>query len=237
MTARSAAAAPGGDSARRPLRHSALVRVTHWIIAAGVFGLLASGVAILLAHPRLYWGETGAVGAPALLDLPLPFVFGQTGWARHLHFLAAWALVLAGLIYVLAGLASGHFTLHLLPSRRELTRAELSRVLADHLRGRRRERDFARYNAFQQAAYVAVVFALLPLMVWTGLAMSPAVTSVLPFLVEAWGGQQSARSVHFLVANLIVVFVLVHVALVCTAGAGRRLRAMITGRGPAEELP
>ena len=68
-----------------------MVRITHWINAASVAALLVSGVAILLAHPRLYWGETGAFGAPSLIDLPLPLVLtGQSGWGRSLHFLSAW---------------------------------------------------------------------------------------------------------------------------------------------------
>ena len=73
-------------------RHSALVRVTHWVTAVSFVVLLASGIAILLAHPRLYWGETGAVGSPSLIDLPLPFVLDVPirGPGRYLHFLFAW---------------------------------------------------------------------------------------------------------------------------------------------------
>jgi Ni,Fe-hydrogenase I cytochrome b subunit len=88
-----------------PARHSAVVRITHWITAVTFFALLLSGIAILLAHPRLYWGETGAVGGPSLIDLPLPFVL-QTpirGPGRYLHFLSAWVCVLTGLFYVLWG--------------------------------------------------------------------------------------------------------------------------------------
>src|ERR1051326_209087 len=91
-------------------RHRVLVRITHWINAAGFCALVASGTAILLAHPRLYWGETGALGSPALLELPLPLNLDQSGWGRSLHFLAAWLCVLNGTVYVLSGLASGHFT-------------------------------------------------------------------------------------------------------------------------------
>src|SRR5271154_1611153 len=90
-------------------RHSGLVRITHWIHTLGFFALVVSGVAILLAHPRLYWGETGGVGTPSLIDLPLPFVIvGQTGWGRHLHFLAAWVCVLNGALYVLSGFLTQH---------------------------------------------------------------------------------------------------------------------------------
>jgi cytochrome b subunit of formate dehydrogenase len=76
-------------------RHSALVRITHWINAASFIALVVSGIGILLSHPRFYWGETGGVGSPSLFDLPLPFMLGgPSGWGRYLHFLAAWVCVL-----------------------------------------------------------------------------------------------------------------------------------------------
>src|SRR6266511_3049894 len=102
-------------------QHSAIVRFTHWITTLSFLGLLVSGIAILLAHPRLYWGETGALGTPSLIDLPLPFVFvGQSGWGRSLHFLSAWVLVLNGLLYVLSGLVTQHFRKRLLPAKADL---------------------------------------------------------------------------------------------------------------------
>jgi thiosulfate reductase cytochrome b subunit len=85
------------------------------------------------------------------------------------------------------------------------------------------------YNVLQRLAYLAVVFALFPLMIATGLAMSPAITSVVPELVTIFGGQQSARTVHFFVASFLVLFLLVHIAMVCRAGFVDRVRAMITG--------
>jgi thiosulfate reductase cytochrome b subunit len=189
-------------------RHSVLVRVTHWINSFSFFALTVSGVAILIAHPRLYWGETGAVGTPSLFDLPIPFMLGHSGWGRYLHFLAAWVCVLNGLLYVLSGLLSRHFRKHLLP--------------------------FAgtqdSYNVFQRLAYAAVVFVLFPLIIVTGLAMSPAITSVVPALVNVFGGQQSARTIHFFVANFIILFFLVHIAMVCLAGFTNPVLAMITGR-------
>jgi thiosulfate reductase cytochrome b subunit len=214
-------------------RHSAVVRMTHWITTIGFLGLLVSGVAILLAHPRLYWGETGAVGAPSLIDLPLPFVVvGQTGWGRHLHFLSAWVCVLAGLLYVLYGLFSRHFRKDLLPASGDLEWGNISRVVANHLHLRRpSEEESLRYNVLQRLAYLVVVFLLFPLAIITGLAMSPAVTSVFPAMVEVFGGQQSARTVHFFVACFLVLFVIVHVAMVFLAGFTNRMRAMITGRG------
>lgn len=185
--------------------HSALVRVTHWVNAAAFAALLVSGVAILLAHPRLYWGETGAIGAPSLVDLPLPMLLtGQSGWGRYLHFLSAWICVIAGAVYLFAGLLSGHF----------------------------RYRD---YDPAQRLAYLTVVIVLVPVMIWTGLAMSPAITSVAPFLVNVLGGQQSARTIHFLVACGLVLFLVGHVAMVALSGFRVRMRGMITGERAVSE--
>lgn len=189
------------------VRHSALVRVTHWITAASFLALLYSGIAILLAHPRLYWGETGTLGAPSLVDLPLPFILtGQSGWGRYLHFLSAWVCIVSGVVYVLGGVAACHF-------RNDLFR-----------RG-----GPANYDALQRITYSAVVFVLFPLMIWTGFAMSPAITSVFPVLVTALGGQQSARTIHFVVASLLVLFLVGHVVMVYLAGFTRHVGAMILG--------
>jgi thiosulfate reductase cytochrome b subunit len=187
------------------------VRATHWLTAASFIGLAVSGVAILLAHPRLYWGETGAVGTPSLVDLPLPFMLtGQSGWGRYLHFLSAWIAVLTGAVYVLGGTRAHHFHQNLF-----------------------RPAQPAKYNVVQRITYAAVVFVLFPLMIWTGLAMSPGVTSVLPLLVTSMGGQQSARTIHFIVASLLVVFVVGHVAMVVFAGFTRHVGAMILGGDPS----
>ena len=213
-------------------RHSALVRITHWIVALSFSGLLVSGIAILLAHPRMYWGETGAVGTPSLFDLPLPFVLAHSGWGRYLHFLSAWACVLAGLIYFLAGLFTQHFRRNLLPTKRDLAWRRFSSVISEHLHFKQsREEEFWRYNVVQQLTYLAVVFLLFPLMIWTGLAMSPAITSVFPSLVTVFGGQQSARTIHFFVTNFLVLFLLVHIGMLCITGFRTRVRAMITGDG------
>jgi thiosulfate reductase cytochrome b subunit len=185
--------------------HAALVRITHWINTLSFFGLLISGIAILLAHPRLYWGETGNVGTPSLLDLPLPFILtGQTGWGRSLHFLSAWMCVLNGLRYVISGIVMRHF-------RWKSSGEEES------------------YSGLQRLTYIAVVAVLFPLMIWTGLAMSPAITSVFPALVTSLGGQQSARTIHFFVAGFLVLFLIVHVTMVSLAGFTSHVRAMITG--------
>ena len=218
------------------MRHSVLVRITHWITTLSVCGLLVSGIAILIAHPRLYWGETGFIGAPSLFDLPIPLTLGHSGWGRYLHFLSAWVCVLTGLLYVLSGLVTEHFRHDVLPSKADLAWRSLSRSLRRHLRLERPTADESlTYNVVQRLAYLSVVFVLFPLMIVTGLAMSPAVTSVIPILVEVFGGHQSARTVHFLAAVALVLFVLVHIAMVSLGGFTTRVRTMITGGGVATE--
>jgi thiosulfate reductase cytochrome b subunit len=192
--------------------HSALVRATHWVNSFSFFALVVSGIAILIAHPRLYWGETGGIGGPSLFDLPIPFMLGHSGWGRYLHFLSAWVCVLSGLLYGVSGLLTGHFRKDILPARM---------VSVDS------------YNVFQRLAYSAVVFVLFPLIVVTGFAMSPAITSVFPALVNLFGGQQSARTIHFFVAVFLVLFFFVHLTMVCLAGFTNPVRAMITGVTPA----
>jgi thiosulfate reductase cytochrome b subunit len=215
-------------------RHSAVVRITHWITAATFIALVVSGIAILIAHPRLYWGETGGVGTPSLIDLPIPFMIGHSGWGRYLHFLSAWICVFAGLLYGLHGLMTQHFRKDLLPARADLSWARIWRIVWSDLRLRRpAEEEALTYNAVQRLAYLAVIFVLFPLIILTGLGMSPAIASVIPVLRSGFGGQQSARTIHFFVAAALVLFLFVHIAMVCLAGFTNRMRAMITGRAAA----
>ena len=213
------------------MKHSAVVRVTHWITAISFVGLLVSGIAILLAHPRLYWGETGAVGTDSLIDLPLPFVLtGQSGWGRYLHFLSAWVSLLTGLVYVVSSVLTEHFRKDLLPAKADLSLTSVADVISNHLLLRRPTEDETfQYNVLQQITYLSVVFVLFPLMIWTGLAMSPAITSVVPIFVTLLGGQQSARTIHFFAAGALVLFLVVHVAMIFLAGFRSRIGAMITG--------
>ena len=220
-------------------RHSVIVRVTHWLTAVNVIALLLSGFVILLAHPRLYWGETGGLGSPSLIDLPLPFVLEVPirGPGRYLHFLFAWTSVITALVYIAVGIATGHLTADLLPARQDLNVNAVRKVIENHLRFKQPgESDLAAYNVLQRLSYTTVVFIVAPAIMWTGLAMSPAVTSVFPFMVTVVGGQQSARTLHFLAASALVLFFVVHVALVCQSGFRPRMRAMIAGRSARREL-
>jgi thiosulfate reductase cytochrome b subunit len=213
-------------------RHSALVRITHWINTLSFVGLLVSGFAILLAHPRFYWGETGALGTPGLFGLPLPFMRGgPSGWGRNLHFLSAWVGVLNGSLYVLSGILTRHFRRNLLPAKTDLSRASIARAVSNHLRLKfsGAETSLA-YNLLQRLTYLAVVFVLFPVIIWTGFAMAPAIVAVFPVFVTVLGGQQSARTLHFFASDLLVLFVVVHIVMVCLAGFKNRVGAMIMGR-------
>jgi thiosulfate reductase cytochrome b subunit len=232
-------------------RHTALVRVTHWITTLCFLALLVSGIEIVISHPRFYWGETGNDLTPTLFKLPIPasrhlvptgygYVLpDQNGWSRYLHFQAAWVMILTGLLYVIFGLVSGHFRKNLLPDGADLSWRALFRSVAEHLRFKRPSAEEAwSYNVLQRLSYLFVIFVLFPLVIWTGLAMSPAFVSAFPATVNLLGGQQSARTLHFFVSLALVVFLLVHVIMIVLAGFWSRMRAMITGRAgrPMERI-
>jgi thiosulfate reductase cytochrome b subunit len=229
-------------------RHSAIVRWTHWIVALSFFALLLSGVEILISHPRFYWGEAGNVLSDPLFTIPIPasrrsvptgysFVLkDQNSWSRSLHFQSAWFVFFAALVYGAAGLVTRHFRKNLLPGAADLTASSLARTIGEHLRFQRPPPEEAwSYNSLQRIAYLGVVFGLFPLMFWTGLAMSPGFVSAFPWAATVWGGQQSARTIHFFATVLLVWFLLVHVVMVYRAGFTNRMRAMITGRVEGKE--
>jgi thiosulfate reductase cytochrome b subunit len=158
----------------------------------------------------------------------------QNGWSRYLHFQSAWLLVLTGLLYVGVGLSRGHFRRELFPARSDLSAKQLMNSIGEHLRFKRPGADKAwSYNVLQQLAYLVIIFVGFPLIIWTGLAMSPAFVSAFPAVVNVLGGQQSARTLHFFLTGALVLFLVVHVFMVVLAGFWSRVRAMITGRAAA----
>lgn len=223
--------APPSGAPRQVVRHTLFVRVTHWVNAISFLALLVSGIAVLLAHPRMYWGETGYFGEPALFELPLPVILYHTGWGRSLHFLAAWILVINGLSYLLVCLLNGHIKRDLLPTRTQLKLSHVAQDIRAHLRFKHSAGAAARhYNFLQKITYLGVIFVLLPVMLLSGLTMSPAVTSAHPWLFDLFAGWQSARTVHFISATLLLGFLLVHLAMVILTGFRSQVGAMITGR-------
>ncbi len=240
------ASVPAAAKDTVPTRHSALVRLTHWLTTLCFIALLVTGVEILISHPRFYWGEAGNVSTTPLFKIPIPasrasvptgygYVLpDQNGWSRYLHFQAAWALVLTGLLYTFSIVFSGHLRKNLLPGAADLSGRAFWNVIANHLRFTpATAADPWSYNALQRLTYLFVIFVLFPLVIWTGLAMSPAFASAFPAAVSVLGGQQSARTLHFFISVFLFLFVFVHVLMICLAGFKNRMWAMITGRAAA----
>ena len=235
--------------------HTRWVKISHWMVAFSFMTLAFTGFVILMAHPRLYWGEVGNDLTPALIELPIsrnhrhggweksaPFfqdapsavsanrtydIFNKNSWGRSLHFLAAWFLTVPGAVYLLAGIVTGHFRRHLWPRVGEFAPRLVWQDLIGHLRLRIRPATGGpQYGLLQKYAYCGVVFLALPLAVVTGLAMSPAITASYPFLSGMLGGFQSARTIHFFTAVVLVLFLFVHVMMIVKSGFKRQMRAM-----------
>jgi thiosulfate reductase cytochrome b subunit len=178
-----------------------------------------------------YSGKPGAQeprGFPAWATIPS---YRALVDGRHWHFFFAWVFVLNGLVYLLAATVGGHLRRDLVPTRDQLAPRHVLHEIATHARLQfPRGEEARRYNVLQKGAYLGVILLLLPLMLATGLTMSPGFDAVAPWLLDLFGGRQSARTIHFLCAGLIVAFVLVHLAMVVLSGLWNNLRSMITGR-------
>lgn len=172
-------------------------------------------------------GEQNARAFPSWATIPS---FQDLAAGRRWHFFFAWLFVINGIVYLGFSLLSGHFRRDLAPKAHELSPRHLGQEVLNHARLRFPEGEEARhYNALQKLTYLLVIVVLLPLMVLTGLTMSPGVDAALPSLVEIFGGRQSARTIHFMTASALVIFVVVHVAMVVLSGTWNNIRSMITG--------
>jgi len=252
-------------------RHTALVRISHWINAGCLAFLLMSGLQIFNAHPALYWGKSSDFDHPVLsltaqnTDNGLvgtaqigPWHFDTTGvlgasdvdgvrmprgfpaWAtlpgpqwlamgRLWHFAFAWLFVINGLLFCGYAIARRHAGRDLLPTKADLI--HLPREILDHLKLKFPKGEAAkRYNALQKLAYSFVIFVLGPLIVLTGLTMSPTLDATFPGLLWLFGGRQSARTIHFICAFSFLGFFIVHIVMVILSGTWNNLRSMITGK-------
>ena len=173
-------------------------------------------------------GARAARGFPAWATIPS---YRSLADGRNWHFFFAWLLVGNGAVYLAVSLLSGHLARDLWPRREQLKLAHIAHEIATHARLQFPRGEAARsYNVLQKASYLAVILVLLPLMVATGLAMSPGLDAGAPWLVDLFGGRQSARTVHFLCAFTLVAFVAVHLVMVVASGTWNNVRSMITGR-------
>lgn len=268
-------AAGGAGAPRKVLvyRHRLATRVTHWLNALAIILLLGTGLNILMAHPRLYWGHYGSVHDTAWLEFrAVPgeargetVIFGHVidttgflGWsgdrartfpewatipsgrdlatARSWHFLAAWLLIINGLAYWLLGLANRHIGRDMVPTAHDLSPRNLWQDFYNHLLLKYpKGRDSLHYHPMQKLAYFAVIAVLVPGIILTGMTMSPSLNASLPFLVDLFGGRQSARSLHFIFAMSILAFIIIHLVQVVLAGVWNEVRSMVTGKWQIEE--
>ncbi|WP_310496077.1 cytochrome b/b6 domain-containing protein [Sandarakinorhabdus sp.] len=169
-------------------------------------------------------------------------VVGYPGWAtfpsqrdlataRNWHFFFAWVIILNGLLYLGHGLWSGHIRRDLLPRLGELSPAHMWHDIVSHAKLQFPKGEaMLRYGSLQKIAYAGTALLLVPLVILTGMTMSPGLNAAFPFLNEMFGGRQSARSLHWIAANLILVFILVHLLMVVLSGPINQLRGMITGK-------
>jgi len=218
-------------------RHGWGTRIWHWVNAVAVLILLGSGLGISNAHPRLYWGRYGANFDPAWLTLPhfpawltIPARY-NLAISRRWHLFFALVLGFGLLAYMIGGLISRHFQRDLRIRGHELRPAAIWADFRRHLAFRFHDpRDPRAYNLFQKLSYAGVLFVALPLAILTGIALSPGMNAAWPWVLEVLGGRQSARSIHFITATALALFLIVHLVLVILAGPLNELRSMITGR-------
>jgi thiosulfate reductase cytochrome b subunit len=210
-------------------RHALSTRAWHWVNAGALLILFMSGLTISNAHRRLYWGDYGFDPADAWLHvmrfpgwLTLPQRYNLAA-ARDWHNTTALVFAFGLLAIWLAMLANGHFRRDLATSPRDWRPAAWRAALAN------KDAAAAPYNGLQKLAYGALLVLVLPLMVATGLAMSPGFEPFAPWLVEALGGRQSARSIHFITTWALVAFAIGHVAMTLISGPVRLIAAMLHG--------
>jgi thiosulfate reductase cytochrome b subunit len=273
--------APPEPRRYRYVRHSAAVRIMHWVNVVALAVLLMSGLQIFNAHPALYWGKSSYSGRPPVLEMRaqraadgqpvgITEVFGHSfrttgvlglstdpegglaergfpAWltvpsnqwlamARRWHFFFEWIFILNGSAYLIYSFWSRHLLNDLVPTRRDWR--SVGRSLWDHLLLRHPVGEQAKhYNVLQKITYLSVIFGLLPFMVLMGLGLSPRWDTLWPGWVDVFGGRQSVRTLHFVAAMLVVLFVAVHVFEVLISGVWNNLRSMLTGRYEITDAP
>ena len=173
-------------------------------------------------------GAQGPRGFPAWATAPS---WRDLATGRRWHFFFAWVFVTNGFVYLASGLIGGHIRRDLWPTRAQLSPRNLWHEIVTHAQLKFPKGEGARsYNVLQKLSYLVVALVLLPLMIATGLTMSPGIDAAAPWLLDLFGGRQSARSIYFLCAGLIVLFVVVHLVMVVVSGLWNNIRSMITGR-------
>ena len=230
----------GGDLVNR---HRLFTRVWHWVNAVTIFVMLMSGLMISNAHPRLYWGQYGANFDQPWLDLNHYLPGGRfPGWAtiptgynlalaRHWHLAFAWVLAFGFLTYLIVSLLNKHIARDLSLKKGELAPRHLIEEVVHHAQLKFPTGAAAlSYNTLQKLTYILVLFGLFPMLILTGMCLSPGLSPLTGWAIDLFGGRATARSVHFICAGGIALFIVVHLTLVVLAGPYNEIRSMITGK-------
>lgn len=215
-------------------RHKLSTRIWHWVNAISIVVLFMSGLNISNAHRRLYWGDAGFDASEAWTA-----VARFPGWAtipgyydlalsRGWHILMSWPFMIGLVLFWITIIFNGHLRRKLMPERSEWNKTAIWAEIRSHLRLNFPPHG-SPYNFLQKLSYLVVLGVFLPLMIATGLSISPGFEPAAPWLVDLLGGRQSARSIHFIVAWGLFAFFVVHIALVLLTGPLRQVRDMITG--------
>ncbi len=214
-------------------RQKLTTRITHWLWAISLLFLMLSGLQIFNAHPALYIGiESGFAydnsifvidEVPGWLTIPST---QDLATGRVVHFFFAWIFVITVAVWLITSIRNRHLKKDLLPRAADLK--NLPADINDHLR--LKIHHTTRYSPLQKLAYGGVLLVLFPLIILTGLCMSPGMNAVLPWLPELFGGRQTARTIHFITMLLLVGFFFIHMAMIILAGPLNELRSIITGR-------
>ena len=191
-----------------------------------VHGITALGPWQFTTTGFLGYSDESVRGFPAWATLP-SYQFLSMG--RIWHFFFAWLFAISGALFALYALLTGHFRRNFWLGTRDWR--GLGRDILEHVKLRFNVHS-GKYNSLQKLSYLSVVFLALPLMIVTGLCMSPTINAAAPWLLDLFGGRQSARSIHFITAFALVLFAVVHVVMVLLSNPLRQLRSMITGRVP-----
>jgi Ni/Fe-hydrogenase b-type cytochrome subunit len=202
---------------------------TPWLAIGHVdtSGFLRLGPVTLPTTGVLGFANGQAHAFPGLVTIPTSYNLAA---ARQWHFFFAWLLVVPGILFWLWAFATRHIQRDLAPTLDELRPRNLWQDIKNHVRLHFHTGEAARrYNILQKLSYVGVIFGLIPAIVLTGLTMSPGMDAAWPWLLSLFGGRQSARSIHFICAALLVGFIVVHLMMVMLAGPLNELRSIITG--------
>jgi len=215
-------------------RHALSTRLWHWVNALSLVVLFMSGLNISNAHRHLYWGQWGFAPEDAWLHVvrfpgwaTIPGHYSLAG-ARDWHVLFAWVFAVSLLLFMIAAVVNGHFRRDIVTGWKDWKPGAIGADIRAHLR-LQFEHAGAKYNFLQKAAYGVVIFILLPLMILSGMAISPGMDAAWPFLLDLFGGRQSARSIHFIVAWSLCAFLLLHLVLLALNRPLKNIAEMITG--------